>query len=186
MSSSPSSCSNGYPELNLKVTAPAGSTGTIYFVGQSWDLATESGAIKTACPSTYLKSPAGGTVGPAHSWHYGSFTLVRAAGVKTTNNGATYSSLKVREIKLWNPWNSVSYTDQQSSYKTINGSWQSVASHCYCYLDVFCGPGNTTKNNYTLSSRMLGTGEDLVTYTDDNNITYSWWRGNGDWDAIVN
>ena len=191
MSSSPSSCENGYPEVYVKVTGPA-AAGTISWAGQTWDLSNgESGQSRLLCPAYYKRHPHIATANDpgfsTHNWGHSGLHLFRKVQLDSTAgaNHELYSIKRTRHIDISGQNLPTASTDMFQLYRSsINDNWHLVTS--YCFLSVYCGAGTTAKGKYSLNTKMIGS-EDEVSFTDSStNVTYSWFRGNGDWDAIVN
>ena len=172
MSSTPSSCpdtnNDGIPDPSINLTVTSSITGDITWCGETWSLPDDNGDTREVCPSIYNiehDSTGSGQTG-RETWKYSENTTLNTQGLRLSRRYQYLTNDHMYALRAI-------YLGGNDKKKASWFGSPPKTTHIYCNLSVYCTPGaDTTIDSYSILSGQFGS------YT-DNNITYTWERGNG-------
>jgi len=148
----------GDPSMAVSVV---GASGTINWLGETWNLPVDSGVEKCVCPTTYMqqKASTGGVVGNSHAIHEWIFNTV------------SYQTLNLHRYFGGSPLNGWS-----NILRVVGGpnyDWEGQGGVVYSGLGLIIGQPAPTYSDYLI------TGAFFSSHT-ISGITYTWAKGT-DW-----
>ena len=149
---------SGDPSMEVTVT---GASGTINWVGETWNLPDDSGLTKCVCPTTYIKqrSPTGGAIGNSHATHEWVFYT------------AYYEILILHRYfggSLNFGWENILRVKGGPNY-----DWEDGSGVNYSGLGIIIGGPAAAYSDYLITDAFFSS-------TTISGITYTWAKGN-DW-----